>query len=258
MQNDKNKNLLSEELKKFKLMSEYAFYEDRAEDKFEKGEELILGMTEEDNTDELDDEANAVADELSSDELGAGLGPEGGEEELDALEAGDEELGDEEMGNVEDEPMEEPIEEPADDSVELDITELVKGTDEATMAAQAATAASDSANEKMGKLMSMVANLEQQLDSMSAISHKIDNLEQELEKRAPTPEEKIEMRSLDSYPYSLKLTDFWSQQKGQYDIMNDKEEEKEYVLTKKDVDSTYSDSMTKDSFDDNPYEEEEI
>jgi len=109
----------------------------------------------------------------------------------------------------------------------------------------------------MGKLMGMVSKLEKQLDSMNAISNKIDNLEQELEKRAPTPDEKIEMRSLDSYPYNLKLTDFCSKQKGQYDVMNDEEKEEEYTLTRQDVDSSYSDSMTKDSFD-NTYEEEDI
>ena len=42
---------------------------------------------------------------------------------------------------------------------------------------------------------------------MRAISAKIDSLENELEKRAPTPTEKIEMRSLDSYPYNIKLSD---------------------------------------------------
>jgi hypothetical protein len=60
--------------------------------------------------------------------------------------------------------------------------------------------------------MNMVDSMTNQLKSMEAISNKIDGLEKELEKRAPTPEEKIEMRSLSSYPYNLKLTDFWSTQ----------------------------------------------
>ena len=47
-----NKELLNEEIKKFKLISEYSFYEDKEED-----ENLILGMNEEDEEapeDELD------------------------------------------------------------------------------------------------------------------------------------------------------------------------------------------------------------
>ena len=192
-----NKELLNEEIKKFKLISEYSFYEDKEED-----ENLILGMNEEDE--------------------------EAPEDELD-------------------------MEEPSGDEVELDVTELVKGSEEAKVSA-------DAANEKIDQLMSMVGNLEGQLQSMEAISDKIESLEGELEKRAPTPEEKIEMRSLDSYPYNLKLTDFWGSQEGKYDIMDKEgeEEPKEYLLTKDDVDSDYSEVDMKTSLDDNDYIEDEI
>jgi len=105
--------------------------------------------------------------------------------------------------------------------------------------------------------MGMIGNLENQISSMDKISTKIDDLENELQKRAPTPEEKIEMRSLDSYPYNMKLTDFWANQKDQYDIIPD--EEKEYVLNKQTIDKDYSDETVKDSFDsDNEYEEEDF
>lgn len=242
MNKDTNKNLLNEELKKFRLLSEYAFYEDRGgETEFETGEELLLGMSEQDE--ESEEDLDAAADAVS-DDLGGELGPDdSGEEEID-------EPIDEPIEEPIEEPIDEPIEEPEDDAIELDVTELVQGTEEAK-------ASADAANAKMSKLMGMVAKLENQLDSMSAISNKIDNLEQELEKRAPTPEEKIDMRSLDSYPYNLKLTDFWSDQEGQYDIIDGEKKDKEYVLTQDDVDSSYSDSTVKDSFD-NPYEEEEI
>ena len=68
------------------------------------------------------------------------------------------------------------------------------------------------------------------------------------------------MRSLDSYPYNIKLTDFWATQKGQYDVlgMEDKEEEeKEYTLTQDDIESDYSDSDIKSSFDIEDEEDEE-
>ena len=231
-----NKELLNEEIKKFKLISEYSFYEDKEED-----ENLILGMNEEDEEapeDELDMEEPSDEEAPEAD-LGFG-DEEAPEDELDMEEpSGDE--------------VELDMEEPSGDEVELDVTELVKGSEEAKVSA-------DAANEKIDQLMSMVGNLEGQLQSMEAISDKIEALEGELEKRAPTPEEKIEMRSLDSYPYNLKLTDFWGSQEGKYDIMDKEgeEEPKEYLLTKDDVDSDYSEVDMKTSLDDNDYIEDEI
>jgi hypothetical protein len=186
-------------------------------------------------------------------EVDLGFGDEEApEDELDMEEpSGDEvELDMEEPSGDE---VELDMEEPSGDEVELDVTELVKGSEEAKVSA-------DAANEKIDQLMSMVGNLEGQLQSMEAISDKIESLEGELEKRAPTPEEKIEMRSLDSYPYNLKLTDFWGSQEGKYDIMDKEgeEEPKEYLLTKDDVDSDYSEVDMKTSLDDNDYIEDEI
>ena len=231
MKNKKfNKDLLKEEVSKFKMMSEYSFYQDRSEtEKDLDGKEVILGsqiFNEEEEEDPFGDESGDEKDPFGDEE--------GGEEEEDPF-------GDEEVGNEE---------EPAEDEVELDVTELVKGSEEAKLSA-------DAANEKIDKLMGMIGNLENQISSMDKISTKIDDLENELQKRAPTPEEKIEMRSLDSYPYNMKLTDFWANQKDQYDIIPD--EEKEYVLNKQTIDKDYSDETVKDSFDsDNEYEEEDF
>jgi hypothetical protein len=237
MKNKKlNKDLLKEEVSKFKMMSEYSFYEDRSEPELDNDEEIILGnqiFNEEEEEDPFGDETE-------------------GEEEVE----GNEEEEAEDEGEVEDEGDElsfgdeEEEEEPTEDEVELDVTELVKGSEEAKLSA-------DAANEKIDKLMGMIGNLENQISSMDKISTKIDDLESELQKRAPTPEEKIEMRSLDSYPYNMKLTDFWANQKGQYDIIPD--EEKEYVLDKESIDNDYSDASIKDTFDsDNDYEEEDF
>ena len=44
---------------------------------------------------------------------------------------------------------------------------------------------------------------------MDTILNKINDLEQKVEKyRQKSPEEKLQLRSLDSYPYNQKLTDF--------------------------------------------------
>ncbi|RKX92335.1 MAG: hypothetical protein DRP84_10205 [Spirochaetes bacterium] len=58
--------------------------------------------------------------------------------------------------------------------------------------------------------------------------------------------EKLEMRSMDSFPYSVKLTDYWEDKEG-YDTGEGNDEE-EYVITKKEVDD-YSSSDIRHSFD---------
>ena len=242
----RNNKLLNEELKKFNLLTEYSFYEERDNDP----DNLLLGNIEEAEGDEEDEEDVSMDDVL--DDEAAGDEDLGGGEGL-----GDEDLGpdDEDMG-LEDEGFggEDDDFGGDDETIELDVTELVKGSEETKVSV-------DNANEKITQLMDMVGKLETQLHSMEEISKKIDFLELELEKRAPTPEEKIEMRSLDSYPYNIKLTDFWATQKGQYDVlgMEDKEEEeeKEYTLTQDDIEADYSASDIKSSFDIEKEEDED-
>ena len=91
---------------------------------------------------------------------------------------------------------------------------------------------------------------------MTQVSSKIEDLEKEIIKRNPTPVEKLEMRSLSSYPYSQKLTDYWADKEGAYNVMGDEPKKKEYVLTKQDV-NDYSVGEIKKSFN-LPYEEEDI
>ena len=248
------KTILSEELKRFNAINEYSFYVPESDESEVDSKELILGINEEDP----EEEPQAVSPEPA--------GEEGGEDLEGAIDAemGDEEMGGEEFADEPDMGGEEPdmgadmdlsVDEP-EDEVELDVTELVNSTDAAKQAA-------DNANNKIDQLLGSVSKLENQLSSFQGIGDKIDNLENELEKRAPTPEEKIEMRSFDSYPYNLKLTDFWADQKGKYDVLGtDGEgegEPKEYVLTKDDIESDYSELQVKNTLDtSNPYEEEDI
>ena len=75
---------------------------------------------------------------------------------------------------------------------------------------------------------------------------KINSIEQKIEKyREKTPQEKLELRSLDSGPFNQKLTDFFD------DKMEDIEKsgKNEYVITSDDVES-YSPSEIKNSFND--------
>jgi len=129
------------------------------------------------------------------------------------------------------------------DSEELDITELV--TTQKNI--------SDKQDEYMEGVLSKLDDLTNKLSQMDGILQKIDSLEQKVEKyRQKTPEEKLQLRSLDSYPYNQKLTDFFMDKQGEFE----KTGKQEYILTPDEIES-YSDKDIKKSFD-RPFENEEM
>lgn len=108
------------------------------------------------------------------------------------------------------------------DSEELDITELVTAQKD-TQTKQ---------DEYFENLFGQLNKLESRLGEMDAIMNKLNALENKIEKyREKTPQEKLELRSYDSYPFNQKLSQFF----------DDKQEEMEktgkndYVLTSDDV-----------------------
>jgi hypothetical protein len=244
-----NPQLLKEELNRFKMLESYSFYTGKQEmpEYDEKKDDLILGS-------ELDEAEEEVSPDATADDIANELGID----DTQGGEATPETPTDDMGGDVTPAPeaapaMEEPaMEEPASDDVEVDVTELVKGSEEAKMAA-------DRASQNSEMLLQKLSDLESRVASMDNVSSKIAELEQEIIKRNPTPVEKLEMRSLSSFPYSQKLTDYWADKKGAYDVMGDEKEDEEYTLTQDDVDSSYSEGDIKQSFtvkDD--YEEEDI
>lgn len=253
MKKQLNKELLNEELKKFRLLSEYDFYQEKKEQLEFK--DLLLGNDLEEGDEEPNDlqpaDDTASDDTEATDAVAADLGVEPAEEPMDEPmdEPAEDEMGgepaDDEMGG-------EPIAEPASDDVEVDVTELVQGSEEAKNSA-------DEASRNSQILMQKLSDLESHVAKMDIIGNKIEDLEKEIIKRNPTPVEKLEMRSLDSYPFNQKLSDYWSEKEGPYDVMNKGNEKKEYVLTKKDIDDNYTDSDIKKSFAiPNEYDEEDI
>jgi len=228
-----NPQLLSEELKRFRLLSEYTFITG------DEKKPLILG---DENIDEADE---APSDAAPEDDPSQPPAP--------APDAGQAQGGEENTG-MEQQPMDQPMDqqgmEQPSDEVEVDVTSLVKGSEEAKDAADKA-----SKNTKM--LLKKLEDLESRVANMAVISDKIEGLEKEIIKRNPTPVEKLEMRSLDSYPFNQKLTDYWSDKEGMYDVMDNKP--KEYILTKDDVNHSFSDSTVKNSFNiKESYTEEDI
>lgn len=119
---------------------------------------------------------------------------------------------------------------------EIDVTSIVKGSDEAKeMAQQAVTIGQENMN-YLKSLTDKLSNLETQLTKMDSIASKITKLEQDIK----TPEEKLELRSLDSYPFNMKLSDYWEEKANSnphYKVSSGNEEkEEDYVITPEMID----------------------
>ena len=118
---------------------------------------------------------------------------------------------------------------------ELDITELV--TSQKDMQSKQ--------EEYMNSMMSKLNDLESKLAQMDSIFEKINSIEDKVEKYRPkSAEEKLELRSLDSYPYNQKLSDFFAEKEPQMQQQG----KEQYVLTPDDVEN-YDKMSVRKSFD---------
>jgi hypothetical protein len=220
------KNLLSEDLKRDRQLLEYTFYvpeEEKEEDNL-----LFDGMyiTEQDPAGEEEDPFFDVGGEEP--EVEAPEGEDIEAPEADAAGETTETDTDEETDPFGDNEVEDEFAEEGSDgeSIEVDVTDIVDKTEETKTSV-------DGVSTKMDDLLSKLSELESQVSGMDKVINKIDDLEKEIERRNPTPVERLEMRSMDSFPYSVKLTDFWKDKEG-YEA---KEEEQEFTLTQSDVDN---------------------
>jgi hypothetical protein len=171
------------------------------------------------------------------------------QEELDPtdLPTGDEPVGDAPIGDepvgdapvddlpVDDAPVDEiPAEEPEGDfdTEEIDITDLVNMTQNIKNDLDSSKSDNDAVMGKMGDLFGKLDDLESKLSQMDDVIAKIDGLESKVtQMKEPTPQERLEMRSLDSYPFNQSPTDFFSQKQGEMK----KSGKNEYVITKSDL-----------------------
>jgi hypothetical protein len=103
----------------------------------------------------------------------------------------------------------------------------------------------------MDDMIAKLDDLQSKLSNMDQILNKIDSLENKFDRyRDKTPEEKLELRSLDSYPYTQKLTDFFDDKKQDME----KTGKNEYVLTSDEVEN-FSPNEIKKTF--NIYDDED-
>jgi hypothetical protein len=166
---------------------------------------------------------------------------EGGGEDVE-LDGSELDIDDVQPVDVESDPEVEVVGEPTSElsgeesgTEELDITDLV--TTQKDM--------STKQEEYMDSMMDRLNDLTSKLSDMDKILVKINNLEDKVDKyRQKSPEEKLQLRSLDSYPYNQKLTDFFMDKGPDME----KTGKNEYVLTSDEVEN-YTDRDIKDSFD---------
>lgn len=95
------------------------------------------------------------------------------------------------------------------------------------------------------RLMSVIDAINTLKDKLEANNSELESLKSEFEKRNPTQTEKLNLRSLDSYPFNVKPTEYWKDKEaiGGYSAYADNNEPttKEYVITNSDVDDPQKD-----------------
>lgn len=103
-------------------------------------------------------------------------------------------------------------------------------------------------DDRIEKLIDTVQSL---LDKVDSNNSEIESLKAEVEKRNPTSTERLNLRSVNSFPYNVKLDGYWSDvaKAGNYQPYADNEEPTtdEYVITNSDVDNV-SDDIAKTFF----------
>ena len=135
-----------------------------------------------------------------------------------------------------------PAEEPEGDfdTEEIDITDLVNMTQNIKNDLDSSKSNNDQVIGKMGDLFSKLDDLEAKLSQMDVVMAKIDGLESKVvQMKEPTQQERLEMRSLDSYPFSQSPSDFFSQKQ----IEMKKSGKNEYIITKSDLEDINSGEM---------------
>lgn len=209
--------------KRFNILLEYDFYvepineeedediESNEDESFE-GEETDLESTEDESFEDEETDLESTEEE-------------GGED----MSFGDES----ELDGFSDEETE-------DDEVEVDVTQIVTSIDDNKDLLSRVES-------NIGDLSAKFKEINATLNTVNTLSDKLNNLEKEIVKRNPTNLEKMENRSLDSYPYNLRLDDIWS--RAEEGVIEKKEQPEEYILNNEVIDSEYSEQNLKDSFD---------
>lgn len=163
-----------------------------------------------------------------------------------------------------------PVAAEGENKVEVDVSQLVMKQDQITQSVQSV----------LDKLESLVKNNEMLKSDLNKKIDALDNkaeetankMRQELQRRTPTPVEKLQLQSLYSFPYNIKLTDYWkptTDDQYKYAVANvktnvnddptfnvdvnklpdvQKPEENEYILKQSEIMQGYNENLVRNSF----------
>jgi hypothetical protein len=174
--------------------------------------------------------------------------PEGEMGELPGLE---DESGEEGVENTTEEPEladepvtdEEPIED-EEDVEEVEVTDLVNGQKDLENKFKETESKIEQSTEKIQSVFTKLEDLENKMGDLDKLFNAVNDLGNKVEQSKPkTPEEKLELRSLDSYPFNQKLTDFFSDKETEMEVTG----KNEYVLTSDDIQNMSQDDI-RDTF----------
>lgn len=183
------------------------------------------------------------------------MGGEGDMNQQDPMMGGESEMsmddpmmgGAEGMGEMP--PMEDPMMGGEDEEV-IDVDDLTDAQEKMNNKVNFVGQDLGKVSDKIEALMQSISNMEQMINSNNA---EIASFKQEFEKRNPTQTEKLNLRSLDSYPFNVNPKDYWeskgidpnSNYSGEAD--NDKSTTQEFEITNSDVDQ-FDNKTIEDSF----------
>lgn len=127
---------------------------------------------------------------------------------------------------------------------EMDITDLVNMVKSIKNHQEQSNGDQPEFTSKMDDVFTKLNDLESKLGAMDQLISKIDELGNKVQQIKPkTEQEKLEMRSLDSYPFNQNPQQFFAQKQPEMQASG----KNEYVLTKNDV-NDYSNNTIRDTF----------
>ena len=128
-------------------------------------------------------------------------------------------------------------EEPEEEDDVIDVDDLTDAQEKVNDKVNSVGRDLGKVDSRIEKLIGAIETLQTMFDNNN---QEIADLKTEFEKRNTTQTEKLNLRSLDSYPFKVKPTDFWKDKAGNsnYSAYADNEEPttQEYVITNDDVD----------------------
>ena len=114
--------------------------------------------------------------------------------------------------------------------------------DELTQSQETTEFKVDNVDDKLNKVLKIISKFN---DAIEANDQKIEDLKKEFQKRNPTAEETLNLRSLASYPFSERPDEYWKKQQQDhpnYNVISDNDvstadEQKEFEIRKGDIDN---------------------